>query len=86
VFRQLFEPQPSTYTDLLAEGRAGKAILTNPVFEQITSRRRVFRRPPMPWTGYRQMYIACLMISVLHAPVVPGGQVTPAGGAAATDG
>lgn len=34
LFRQLFDPQSSTYTYLLAEGRGGKAVLIDPVFEQ----------------------------------------------------
>src|SRR4051812_42363566 len=32
VFRQLFDPQSSTYTYLLADGR--EAVLIDPVFEQ----------------------------------------------------
>ena len=34
LFRQLFDPQSSTYTYLLAERRGGKAVLIDPVFEQ----------------------------------------------------
>lgn len=34
LFRQLFDPQSSTYTYLLAERRGGKALLIDPVFEQ----------------------------------------------------
>ena len=34
VFRQLFDPQSSTYTYLLGEGRGGEAVLIDPVFEQ----------------------------------------------------
>ena len=34
VFRQLFDPTSSTYTYLLADGRGGKAVLIDPVFEQ----------------------------------------------------
>jgi glyoxylase-like metal-dependent hydrolase (beta-lactamase superfamily II)/rhodanese-related sulfurtransferase len=34
VFRQLFDPQSSTYTYLLGDGRAGEAVLIDPVFEQ----------------------------------------------------
>jgi glyoxylase-like metal-dependent hydrolase (beta-lactamase superfamily II) len=34
LFRQLFDPQSSTYTYLLAERRGGKAMLIDPVFEQ----------------------------------------------------
>ncbi len=33
IFRQLFDPQSSTYTYLLADGRAGEAVLIDPVFE-----------------------------------------------------
>jgi sulfur dioxygenase len=34
IFRQLFDPQSSTYTYLLADGAAGEAVLVDPVFEQ----------------------------------------------------
>ncbi len=34
IFRQLFDPQSWTYTYLLADSTAGKAILIDPVFEQ----------------------------------------------------
>jgi sulfur dioxygenase len=34
VFRQLFDPQSSTYTYLLGDGRGGEAVLIDPVFEQ----------------------------------------------------
>jgi glyoxylase-like metal-dependent hydrolase (beta-lactamase superfamily II)/rhodanese-related sulfurtransferase len=33
IFRQLFDPQSSTYTYLLADGRAREAVLIDPVFE-----------------------------------------------------
>jgi glyoxylase-like metal-dependent hydrolase (beta-lactamase superfamily II)/rhodanese-related sulfurtransferase len=35
VFRQLFDPQSSTYTYLLAERASGEAVLIDPVFEQV---------------------------------------------------
>jgi len=34
IFRQLFDPQSSTYTYLLGDGRSMQAILIDPVFEQ----------------------------------------------------
>jgi sulfur dioxygenase len=34
IFRQLFDPQSSTYTYLLGDSRSGKAALIDPVFEQ----------------------------------------------------
>ncbi|MGH7001916.1 MAG: MBL fold metallo-hydrolase, partial [Stellaceae bacterium] len=34
IFRQLFDPQSSTYTYLLADGRSGDAVMIDPVFEQ----------------------------------------------------
>lgn len=34
IFRQLFDPQSSTYSYLLADGRSKSAILIDPVFEQ----------------------------------------------------
>jgi sulfur dioxygenase len=35
VFRQLFDPQSSTYTYLLADGKSGAAVIIDPVFEQV---------------------------------------------------
>jgi len=35
IFRQLFDPQSSTYTYLLADSVAGEAVLIDPVFEQV---------------------------------------------------
>jgi glyoxylase-like metal-dependent hydrolase (beta-lactamase superfamily II)/rhodanese-related sulfurtransferase len=35
VFRQLFDPQSSTYTYLLGDKGSGKAVLIDPVFEQV---------------------------------------------------
>jgi len=35
IFRQLFDPQSSTYTYLLASGKTKEAILIDPVFEQV---------------------------------------------------
>jgi len=35
LFRQLFDPQSSTYTYLLADEPQGKAVLIDPVFEQV---------------------------------------------------
>jgi len=34
IFRQLIDPQSSTYTYLLADGKAREAVLVDPVFEQ----------------------------------------------------
>ena len=35
IFRQLFDPQSSTYTYLLGCGKTKDAILIDPVFEQV---------------------------------------------------
>src|SRR5260370_16362701 len=35
VFRQLFDPQSSTYTYLLGDRASGAAVLIDPVFEQV---------------------------------------------------
>src|SRR5436309_2621184 len=35
VFRQLFDPQSSTYTYLLGDRGSGAAVLIDPVFEQV---------------------------------------------------
>ena len=34
IFRQLFDPQSSTYSYLLGDSATGDAILIDPVFEQ----------------------------------------------------
>jgi sulfur dioxygenase len=34
IFRQLFDPQSSTYSYLLGDERSGEAVLIDPVFEQ----------------------------------------------------
>ena len=34
IFRQLFDPQSSTYSYLLADEKSGEAVLIDPVFEQ----------------------------------------------------
>jgi glyoxylase-like metal-dependent hydrolase (beta-lactamase superfamily II) len=35
IFRQLFDPQSSTYTYLLGDGESRAAVLIDPVFEQV---------------------------------------------------
>lgn len=35
IFRQLFDPQSSTYTYLLADRASREAVLIDPVFEQV---------------------------------------------------
>src|ERR1700761_255122 len=35
IFRQLFDPQSSTYTYLLGDRASGEAVLIDPVFEQV---------------------------------------------------
>ena len=35
IFRQLFDPQSSTYTYLLADSTSREAVLIDPVFEQV---------------------------------------------------
>src|SRR5258708_10721101 len=35
IFRQLFDPQSSTYTYLLGDRASGAAVLIDPVFEQV---------------------------------------------------
>src|SRR4029077_8911594 len=34
IFRQLIDPQSSTYTYLLGDSKSGEAVLIDPVFEQ----------------------------------------------------
>src|ERR1700690_2237037 len=35
IFRQLFDPQSSTYSYLLGDSRSREAVLIDPVFEQV---------------------------------------------------
>ena len=35
IFRQLFDPQSSTYTYLLGDDESHQAVLIDPVFEQV---------------------------------------------------
>jgi hypothetical protein len=44
IFRQLFDPASSTYTDLL--GDAGQAVLIDPVFERVDLGDRQRQRVP----------------------------------------
>ena len=43
IFRQLFDPQSSTYSYLLGDSDSGEAVLIDPVFEQGTARAALVR-------------------------------------------
>ena len=52
VFRQLFDPQSSTYTYLLGDSVAKEAVLIDPVFEQVRRDAALIERarPQARWT------------------------------------
>src|SRR5258708_34352972 len=64
VFRQLFDPQSSTYTYLLADGTSGEAILIDPVFEQAERDMALMRE-----LGLK---LACTLETHVHADHVTG--------------
>src|SRR5258708_9963650 len=64
VFRQLFDPQSSTYTYLLADGTSGEAILIDPVFEQAERDMALMRE-----LGLK---LACTLEPHVHADHVTG--------------
>src|SRR6266700_3393714 len=65
VFRQLFDPQSSTYTYLLGDRASGAAILIDPVFEQV--RRDAAR------LGELGLNLVATLETHIHADHVTGG-------------
>jgi len=65
VFRQLFDPQSSTYTYLLADGASGEAVLIDPVFEHV--------RRDAALIGELQLRLLCTLETHVHADHVSGG-------------
>ena len=55
IFRQLCDPQSSTYTYLLGDGDSGAAVLIDPVFEQVRRDEALIRelRLSLAWTPWR---------------------------------
>ena len=64
VFRQLFDPQSSTYTYLLADSGSGEAVLIDPVFEQA--------RRDAALIGELGLSLLCTLETHVHADHVTG--------------
>jgi glyoxylase-like metal-dependent hydrolase (beta-lactamase superfamily II)/rhodanese-related sulfurtransferase len=65
TFRQLFDPQSSTYTYLLADEAAAEAVLIDPVFEQVPRDAALVRE--------LSLKLLCTMETHVHADHVTGG-------------
>src|SRR6266404_4191680 len=88
VFRQLFDPQSSTYTYLLGDRPSGQAVLIDPVFEQV--------RRDVALVGELGLALVATLETHVHADHVTGAwllkrrkgsqiMVSAAGGAAGAD-
>lgn len=64
IFRQLFDPQSSTYSYLLGDKRSGEALLIDPVFEQAHRDAALI--------GELQLRLVCTLETHVHADHVTG--------------
>ena len=64
IFRQLFDPQSSTYTYLLADDESREAVLIDPVFEQV--------RRDAALIGELGLKLLCTLDTHTHADHVTG--------------
>jgi glyoxylase-like metal-dependent hydrolase (beta-lactamase superfamily II)/rhodanese-related sulfurtransferase len=64
IFRQLFDPQSSTYTYLLADGKTRDAVLIDPVFEQVPRDSALVRE--------LELKLLCTLETHVHADHVTG--------------
>src|ERR1700733_3354495 len=64
IFRQLFDPQSSTYTYLLGDGASRAAVLIDPVFEQV--------RRDAALCGGRDLKLPTTLETHVHADHVTG--------------
>src|SRR5438552_19069092 len=67
VFRQLFDPQSSTYTYLLGDRASGAAVLIDPVFEQV--------RRDAALIGELGLRLAATLETHVHADHVTGASL-----------
>jgi glyoxylase-like metal-dependent hydrolase (beta-lactamase superfamily II) len=65
IFRQLFDPQSSTYTYLLADDLTGEALLIDPVFEQFERDRTLIEE--------LQLHLRYVLDTHVHADHVTSG-------------
>src|SRR5512143_1700673 len=65
IFRQLFDPQSSTYTYLLADGKTRDAVLIDPVFEQVPRESALIRE--------LELKLLYTLETHVHADHVTGG-------------
>jgi sulfur dioxygenase len=65
IFRQLFDPQSSTYSYLLADGSSREAVLIDPVFEQARRDAALIRE--------LDLRLVCTLETHVHADHVTGG-------------
>lgn len=65
IFRQLFDPQSSTYSYLLADAATREAVLIDPVFEQARRDAALIRE--------LDLRLACTLETHVHADHVTGG-------------
>ena len=64
IFRQLFDPQSSTYTYLLADAASREALLIDPVFEQARRDAALIEEPGLK--------LACTLETHVHADHITG--------------
>jgi len=67
IFRQLFDPQSSTYSYLLGDGDGGEAVLIDPVFEQAPRDSALIRELGLS--------LRCTLETHVHADHVTGASV-----------
>jgi sulfur dioxygenase len=67
IFRQLFDPQSSTYSYLLGDSESGEAVLIDPVFEQAPRDRALIRE--------LGLNLQCTLETHVHADHVTGASI-----------